>query len=89
MSLLENLKTIEAAVDAPFRALTTDQAFMLEAVKLTDFAQYFLNLAVSLAGTPLQAETGFTKRRAIVMGHVVRIEKLYDAFRYHASRHAL
>ena len=85
--IIENLKTIEAAVDAPLPALTTDQAFMLVAVKLTDYAQYFLNLAVSLAGSQFQAEMGFTKRRAIIMGHVVRIKKLYDAFRYHASRH--
>lgn len=84
--IVDNLKKIEAATSTPLTEFKTNADFMKAAIELTNYAQYFLNLAISLAGSQLQADRGYTKRRAIIMGHVVRVQKLYDAFRYHASK---
>ena len=43
-------------------------------------------MAISIVPTEIQSEKGLTKRRAIVLGHLVRIYKLYDAFRYHTAK---
>lgn len=86
--LNENLAAIDqwAARMSPLPSLNTNDEFMRLAVEAMNYCQYLIGAAVSIVPTETQSETGTTKRRAIVLGHLVRIYKLFDALRYHTSK---
>ena len=85
-TVVDNLKQIEAAIAAPLPEFRTNSDFMRAAMELTNYAQYFLNLAISLTGSKLQAERGYTSDRASYPGSCRSSPKLYEAFRYHVSK---
>jgi hypothetical protein len=66
--------------------LKTDSDFMPHLVKCMNFVLYLLRQAASLAPTADVAEKGFTRRRAIVVGHLVRTQKLYEGYLLHLVR---
>lgn len=47
---------------------------------------YLLRVGVSLAPNETVAERGYSKHRAVIVGHLVRLTKLYDAFSLHVAR---
>ena len=47
---------------------------------------YVLRVGVSLAPNETVAKRGYTKHRAVIVGHLVRLTKLYDAFCLHVAK---
>lgn len=70
----------------PLPPLEANDDYMTLAMEVMNNSYYLLRIAASLTSSDLHAEKGVTKRRAIVLGHVVRIAKLYDALRYHTAK---
>lgn len=83
--ILAELHAIDQWATIPLSQLTNNDDFMAVAMELMNHAQYLLFVGISLAPTQMQAENGVTRRRAIVLGHLVRIHKLYNALRYHTA----
>ena len=79
------LRAIDQWAIQPMPELTTNDDFMTLGMELMNHAQYLLLIGISLAPSQMQAENGVARRRAIVLGHLVRIHKLYDALRYHTA----
>lgn len=76
----KNLSKIEewiAHVPDPWLFKSNDE-YMSYAVELMNRAHYLLSLGVSLAPTEQSVAKGYTRNRAIVAGHMVRIVKLYE-----------
>ena len=84
--ILRQLQEIDAWATAPLPALNDNDDFMTLGMELTNHVQFLILVCVSLATNSLQAEQGVTRRKAVVMSHLVRMHKLYDALRYHISR---
>jgi len=74
-----------ATAQLPIPEANTDEEFMHLVSELMTRAHYLLRLGVSLTPDAKRAERGWTKPRAIVLGHLVRIMKLYDALCLHIS----
>ena len=70
----------------PLPPLETNDDYMTLAMEVMNNSYYLLRIAASLTSSYLHAEKGVTKRGAIVLGHLVRIAKLYDALRYHTAK---
>jgi hypothetical protein len=90
-NLLNNLAEIEHWIDAapdPMSFSTNDD-FMSFTVELMNRALYLLRVGVSLAPSQEVAERGYTKHRAIVVGHMVRITKLYEGLLIHVAKRQL
>ena len=89
--LLNNLTDIERWIDvAPDRAtFNSNEDFMGFTVELMNRALYLLRVGVSLAPSQEIAERGYTKHRAIAVGHMVRITKLYEGLLIHISKRQL
>lgn len=76
--------------DAPDLSLfKSNDEYMGFAVELMNRALYLLHLGVSLAPTERATDKGYTRNRAIVAGHMVRIAKLYEGFLDHVARREL
>jgi hypothetical protein len=71
---------------SPLPLLNTNDEFMTLAMEAMNYCQYLIGVAISVVPTEIQSEKGLMKRRAIVLGHLVRIYKLYDALRYHTAK---
>jgi hypothetical protein len=69
----------------PLTPMETNDDFMTLAVELMNQCHILLRVGIALAPNKTTAEVGYTKRRAIVLGHLVRPYKLYAALRYHTA----
>lgn len=89
--LLNNLSEIERWVEAaPDPAsFRTNHDFMSYTVELMNRCLYLLRVGISLTPSQEIAERGYTKRKAIVVGHMVRIAKLYEGLLIHISKRQL
>ena len=58
-------------------------------VKLMNYCLYLLRVGVSLAPSNLSAKRGYTKHKAIIIGHMVRLTKLYEGLLIHVSNRQL
>lgn len=89
--LLSNLADIERWIEeAPDpSSFQSNDDFMGFTVELMNRALYLLRVGVSLAPSQEAAERGYSKHRAIVVGHMVRITKLYEGLLIHVSRRQL
>jgi hypothetical protein len=87
-ALLTDLQIVkEWALNAlPLPPLRTNDDYMTIAIEVMNHAHFLLRIGISLAPTDIQADRGVTRRTAIVLGHLVRIHKLYDALRCHAAQ---
>lgn len=85
--LLEALAQIDAWVnEAPVPAsLLTNDAFMTVSVGVMNRALFLLTRVAALAPTEHSARSGLSKHRAIVVGHLVRIAKLYEGALAHIA----
>jgi hypothetical protein len=86
--LYRNLAVVDqwASRMLPLPSLNTNDEFMTLAMEAMNHCQCLIGVAISVVPTEVQSEKGVTKRRAIVLGHLVRIYKLYDALRYHTAK---
>jgi hypothetical protein len=86
-ALFDDLRQIDlwATNALPLPPLATNDDYMTLAIEIMNNAQFLLRVDISLTPTELQSEKGVTKRSAIVLGHLVRIHKLYNALRYHTT----
>lgn len=85
--LITNLAGIQSWIDnspAPTELRTNDE-FMSFVVQLMNRCLYLLRVGAALSPDERTANEGFTKHRAIVVGHMVRIAKLYEGFLIHPS----
>lgn len=89
--LLNNFADIERWIaDAPNPAtFRSNDDFMSFTVELMNRALYLLRVGVSLVPSAEIAERGYTKNRAITIGHLVRITKLYEGLLIHVSKRQL
>jgi hypothetical protein len=67
--------------------LKTDTDFMPHLVKCMNYVLYLLKVTALLAPSADVANRGFTRRRAIILGHLVRTLKLYEGYLLHLTRH--
>jgi hypothetical protein len=50
---------------------------------------YLLRVGACLAPDAITAERGYSKHKAIIIGHIIRLTKLYDGFCLHVSKRQL
>jgi Family of unknown function (DUF5677) len=83
--LLSNLQSIREWIDAhrELPVCRDNDEFMTLGVEIMRRAHYLLKVGISLSPSPQVASRGMSKNRAIVVGHLVRLMKLYDCFLLH------
>ncbi len=58
-------------------------------VELMNRCLYLLRVGVSLSPTEKEAEQGYSKHKAIIAGHMIRIAKLYEGLLIHTAKRQL
>lgn len=89
--IIENLAIINEWVDKspdPETFQKNDE-FMELIVESMNYTLYLLKVSVALASNSRSANSGFSKNTAIVVGHLVRITKLYEGLLVHITRKEL
>ena len=78
--IIQNLKKIEEWVDfsSPPPDFDTNTEFMKFAVEIMNRCLYLLKTGAASAPDAETAKKGYTKNEAIIVGHMVRITKLYE-----------
>jgi hypothetical protein len=69
--------------------LAAEGAMMNAACEAMGRALYLLRAALSVVATDGAAERGVSKHRAVYVGHMVRLCKLFDAFYMHTAKNQL
>ena len=88
--IMQNLSDIEAWIDynSPPPFFNTNTTYMKFAVEIMNRCMYLLKLGVCASRDAETARRGYTKHRAIIVGHMVRLTKLYEGVLIHiCSRH--
>ena len=87
--IMETLSDIEAWVDynSPPPVFKTNTAYMKFAVEIMNRCLYLLKLGVRASRDAETARRGYTKHRAIIVGHMVRLAKLYEGVLIHICSH--
>ena len=90
-ALYKNLASIESWLKkAPDPStFKNDDEFMNVLVDLMSRAIYVLRVGVSLKSSDEKAERGYTKHHAVIVGHMIRLTKLYDGFCQHVAKRQL
>lgn len=84
---LESMKSwINKPVPAEFKSNNDYMRFIM---KLMSCTHYLLKISVSMAPNQEVAKRGYTKHKAIVVGHQVRLVKLFHGFTDHFSKKQL
>jgi hypothetical protein len=87
MNLAEIDNWIDSAPDTNgFRNNNDFMQFMVEAMNRSS---YLLRVGAALAPDEASSGKGFTKRRAIIAGHMVRVVKLYEGLLIHTAKRQL
>ena len=87
--IMENLSKIEAWIDfnSPPPVFDTNTAYMKFAVEIMNRCLSLLKISVASAPDAETAKRGYTKHRAIIVGHMVRLTKLYEGCLIHICSH--
>lgn len=87
--IIENLSKIEAWIDfnSPPPVFETNTAFMKFAVEIMNRCLYLLRISVAASPNVQAANKGYTKHRAIIVGYMVRLTKLYEGSLIHTCSH--
>lgn len=83
--LLQNLAHIREEIQStpdPY-GFESHNEFMHHSVRLMNCTLYLLKTSARLTPNPNTAAKGFTRQQATVVGHMVRIAKLYEGFIMH------
>ena len=83
--IMQNLSRVEAWIDynSPPPVFNTNTAYMKFAVEIMNRCLYLLKLGVRASPDVETARRGYTKHRAIIVGHMVRLSKLYEGVIIH------
>lgn len=89
--VMSNLSDVEEWIsNAPDPAtFKNNDDFMQFTVELMNRTHYLLRVGVSLAPSEITSQRGYSKHRAIIVGHLVRLTKLYEGSLIHISRREL
>lgn len=79
---IQNIQEIMQSTPNPY-TIKTDNEFMHYSVELMNGVLYLLRIAPELASNEKMARKGFIKKKAIIVGHMVRIGKLYEGLLIH------
>ena len=87
--IMDNLSKIEAWIDfnSPPPVFKTNTAFMKFAVEIMNRCLSLLRTGVAASPDAETARRGYTKHRAIIVGHMVRLTKLYEGVLIHVCSH--
>jgi uncharacterized protein DUF5677 len=86
-NLLDIAKWLASAPDP--RNFESEADFMRFLVEAMGRALYLLRVGVSLAPNDRINERGYLKRHAVIVGHMVRLVKLFDGFYLHTAKRQL
>ena len=87
--ILQNLNAIETWIDdnwPPPSDFNSDDEFMRFAVEIMNGCLYLLKVSTASSPDAKAASKGYTKHKAIIVGHMVRITKLYEGTLIHISQ---
>ena len=90
--IIQNLKKIDEWIDcnsSPLADFKTNTEFMKFAVEIMNRCLYLLKTGVAAAPDAETATKGYTKYNAIIVGHMVRLTKLYEGSLIHICNHQL
>ena len=89
--ILKNLQAIERWIDtAPdISNLRTDDDFMVIVTELMSYTLYVLRIGASSAPSEEISQKGYSKQRAVIVGHMIQIVKLYEGILMHISERQL
>ena len=90
--VIENLKNMEKWIDSNLRRTVkyeTHYDVMSFAVEVMNRCLYLLKLGVYSTSDADTANTGYTQPKAIIVGHMVRLTKLYEGALIHISGYQL
>lgn len=87
--IIQNLKKIEKWVDfnSPPPDYDTNTEFMKFSVEIMNRCLYLLKTGAASAPDAETAKKGYAKNEAIIVGHMVRITKLYEGVLMHICSH--
>lgn len=85
--IIINLKNAKNWLNKPLPPrLSSDNDYMIYVMELMNYAHYLIKVSAAIAPNQVITERGYSKHKAIVVGHVVRLSKLYHGFAYHISK---
>lgn len=89
--VIDNIKAIEEWIDSvrDIEVLPSNDAFMRLTVDLMNKSLYVLRVGISIAPSDEVSHRGYSKHRAIIVGHMVRTAKLYEGLLIHISQRQL
>ena len=82
---IQNIHDILQSLPNPY-TFNTNNEFMQHSVELMNCVLYLLRVAPELASSEKMARKGFVKKKAIIVGHLVRIGKLYEGLLIHITQ---
>jgi len=90
IKIIENLHSIKLWIEnsPPLDSLNSNDDFMVLIVKAMNKCLYLIKVSLLMV-TEQELKAGFTTEKAIIVGHMVRVYKLYEGFLYHISQHQL
>lgn len=88
--IIKNLDSVKSWLSKPLPPKRSpDDDYMRYVMEMMSYAHYLINVSASMAPNQVVAERGYTKHRAIVVGHIVRLVKLYHSFTTHIGKREL
>ncbi|MBN4054723.1 hypothetical protein JYT87_03350 [Nitrospira defluvii] len=85
--IIQNVESIKSWNNKPLpEELISNNAYMHYVMELMSYANYLLKLSASTAPNKEVATRGYTKHKAIIVAHQVRLVKLFHGFSYHVSK---
>ncbi len=89
--LVENLESISIWIELlpDIGSLKNEDDFMTLGIEAMNRCLYLMRVGVSLAKTKNESMNGFSKNKAIIVGHMVRLCKLYDGYCLHICKRQL
>ncbi len=89
-TIISNLDNLKMWLSNPFPPEhSSDDDYMHYIMELMSYAHYLIKVSASMSPNEVVAERGYTNRRAIVVGHIVRLVKLYHGFTTHIGKREL
>jgi len=88
--IIKNLDSVKSWLSKPLPPKRSpDDDYMRYVMEMMSYAHYLIKVSASMAPNQVVAERGYTKHRAIVLGHIVRLVKLYHSFTTHIGKREL
>jgi hypothetical protein len=88
--IINNLDSVKSWLSNPLPPQrSSDDDYMRYVMEMMSYAHYLITVSASMAPNQVVAERGYTKNRAIVVGHIVRLIKLYHSFTTHIGKREL